>query len=86
METNGNGWVKPVGIGVAIFVLGTAIVVSTGNTFNNSVARAALEVTVDTIKEDVAVNTEVVQGIDVMQRQMDTIEENVGKIWEKLDK
>jgi hypothetical protein len=86
METNGSGWVRPVGIGVAILVLATAIIGSASNTILNSVNQRGTEVSVAAIKEDVAENTAKTEGIDVMASQISDIKKDVGKILEKLNK
>jgi hypothetical protein len=85
METNGSGWVKPVGIGVAVIVLATAILGSASNTILNSVNQRGTEVAVANLKEDVDENTEKTQGIDVMASQINDIKEDVGKIREFLE-
>ncbi len=81
-----NGWVKPVLIGVAIFVLGAVIVSSGSATFSNTVARRGTEVTVSALKVEVAENSKAVQGIDVMASQITDIKGDVRKILDKLDK
>jgi hypothetical protein len=86
METNGNGYVKPIGIGVAIILLATAVIGSASNTIRNSVNQRGTEVTVATIKEDVESNTEKTEGIDVMAEQISDIKDDVKKILEKLNK
>jgi hypothetical protein len=86
METNGNGWVRPVGIGVAILVLATAIIGSASNTILNSVNQRGTEVSVAAIKEDVDANTEKTEGIDVMAEQINDIKEDVGKILNALER
>jgi hypothetical protein len=86
METNGNGYVKPIGIGVAIILLATAVIGSASNTIRNSVNQRGLEVTVADIHEDVESNTEKTEGIDVMAEQISDIKDDVKKILEKLNK
>jgi hypothetical protein len=86
METNGNGYVKPIGIGVAIILLATAVIGSASNTIRNSVNQRGTEVTVAIIKEDVESNTEKTEGIDVMAEQISDIKDDVKKILEKLNK
>ncbi len=83
---NGNGWVKPVLVGVAVFVLGAAIVGSTSNTIANSIGRRGLEVEVHAIKEDVDEQKAAVRSIPVMASQIEDIKEDVGKILEELRK
>ena len=82
---NGNGWVKPILIGVAIFVLGAVIVGSGTLTLANTVARAGTEVEISSLKEDVDENTKRTDGIDVMASQINDISEDVGKIREFLE-
>jgi len=81
-----NGWGKQILVGVAILVLGAVIIGSGGATISNTVAQAGTQITVDQLKTDVAENSAITSGIDVMQKQVDTIEKNVGKILEKMDK
>ena len=81
-----NSWTRPLLIGLAVLVLGAAVVGSTSNTIANTVGIGRLEVKVETIKEDVDENSEVVQGIDVMAEQINDIKEDVGKILEALKK
>jgi hypothetical protein len=85
METNGNGYVKPIGIGVAIILLATAVIGSASNTIRNSVNQRGTEVTVATIKEDVESNTEKTEGIDVMAEQISDIKDDVKKILEAIE-
>jgi formiminotetrahydrofolate cyclodeaminase len=77
---NGNGWVKPVMVGVGIIVLSAAILGSAATTVNLN----TVQVTLESIKEDVDENTEKTQGIDVMASQINDIKEDVGKILEAL--
>jgi formiminotetrahydrofolate cyclodeaminase len=77
---NGNGWVKPILIGVGVIVLSAAILGSAATTVNLS----NVQVTIESIKEDVDENTEKTQGIDVMASQINDIKEDVGKILEAL--
>jgi D-arabinose 1-dehydrogenase-like Zn-dependent alcohol dehydrogenase len=86
METNGNGYVKSIGVGVAVLLLATAIIGSASNTIRNSVNQRGTEVTVVAIKEDVAANTEKTEGIDVMAEQISDIKDDVKKILKALDK
>ena len=83
---NGNGWVKPILIGVAIMVVGAAIVGSTSNTINNSINQRGLEVKLDGVKENLNEQKEAVKRIPVMAEQIKDIKDDVGKILEKLDK
>jgi formiminotetrahydrofolate cyclodeaminase len=77
---NGTGWVKPILVGVGIIVLSAAILGSAATTVNLS----NVQVTIESIKEDVDENTERTQGIDVMASQINDIKEDVGKILEAL--
>ena len=86
METNGNGWVKPIVIGVAVIVLATAIIGSASNTIRNSVNQRGIEVTVSTVKEDVDEQKKAVAEIPVMASQINDIKDDVGKILDKLNK
>ena len=86
METNGNGWVRQVGIGVAVIVLATAILGSASNTILNSVNQRGTEVAVAHLKEDVEENTAKTEGIDVMAEQISDIKADVGKILEAINK
>jgi formiminotetrahydrofolate cyclodeaminase len=79
---NGNGWVKPILVGVGIIVLSAAIIGSAATTVNLS----NVQVTIEGIKEDVDENTERTQGIDVMASQINDIKEDVKKILEALNK
>ncbi|KKN92445.1 hypothetical protein LCGC14_0209360 [marine sediment metagenome] len=83
---NGNGWVKPVLIGVAVLVLASAVIGSTTNTIANSIGRRGLEVEVSAIKEDVDEQKEAVRSIPVMASQIKDIKADVGKILEELRK
>lgn len=80
---NGNGSVwATIGVGVAVIITAAAILGS-ASTMNG---QGKLEVTVATIKEDVDANTEKTSGIDVMQKQLNIIERDVGKILDKMEK
>ena len=83
---NGNGWVKPVLIGVAIFVLGAVIVGSGTTTIANTVARAGMEVQVNELKADVDEQKANVAKIPVMDERIKDIKEDVGKILNVLEK
>ena len=81
METNGNGWLKSVLIGVGIVVCSAAILGSAATTISmNSVQEQ-----VHHIKEDVDENTEKTDGIDVMASQINEIKKDVGKILDALE-
>ena len=60
-----------------------AAILGSASTMNG---QGRLEVTVADIKEDVDANTEKTSGIDVMQKQLNIIERDVGKILDKLNK
>jgi hypothetical protein len=81
METNGNGYLKPVMIGVGIIVLSAAILGSAATTVN----QREMTVTLETVQEDVEANTEKTDGIDVMASQINDIKQDVGKILDKLE-
>lgn len=83
---NGNGWLRPILIGIAIMVVGAAIVGSTSNSFNNSINQRGLEVKLDGVKENLNEQKEAVKRIPVMAEQIKDIKDDVGKILEKLDK
>ncbi len=83
---NGNGWVKPVLIGVAVLVLASAVIGSTTNTIANSIGRRGLEVEVQAIKEDIDEQNDAVKKIPVMASQIKDIKADVGKILEELRK
>jgi hypothetical protein len=86
METNGNGWIKPIFVGVAVLVLATAIIGSASNTISNSINHRGLSVAVAEIHDDVDSNTEKTEGIDVMAEQISDIKDDVKKILEALNK
>jgi hypothetical protein len=77
---------KPIFIGVAVLVLGAAIIGSASNTFSNSIALTSQEVKVENLESHVAANTKKTEGIDVMATQIDIIMTNVSKILERMDK
>jgi hypothetical protein len=80
---NGKGSVwATIGVGVAIIVVAAAVLGSAS--LVNS--QGKLEVKMTTIEKDVDANTEKTEGIDVMQRQLNTIERDVGRILDKLNK
>jgi uncharacterized membrane-anchored protein YhcB (DUF1043 family) len=85
-DGTGNGWVKPVIVGVAIFVLGVVIVGSTTSTIANTVGRNVLQVEVKTLKEDVDEQKANVAKIPVMASQITDIKADVRLILEKLNK
>ena len=83
--TNGNGWVKPILVGVAIAVLAAVIIGAGSNTVANSLSLSRQEVKVSTIETSVADNTKKTEGIDVMASQINDIKQDVGKILDKME-
>jgi hypothetical protein len=83
---NGNGWLKPVIIGVAVLVLGAAIVGSASNTFSNSVTQRGLEVSLESVRKHVDEQRLAVAKIPVMDERIKDIKEDVKKILEALDR
>ena len=83
---NGNGWLKTLSVTVAGIVLAAVIVGAGATSIATSVNQRGLEVKVENVTADVDANTTRTEGIDVMQKQVDIIERDVGKILEKLDK
>jgi hypothetical protein len=88
METtgNGNGYMKPVVIGVAVFVLGAVIVGAGGTSVKNTVVNHEQQVQIDTTKEDMAEQKAAVAKIPVMDERIKDIKEDVAKILEALKK
>jgi len=86
METNGNGWIKPIFVGVAVLVLATAIIGSASNTINNSINQRGLQVAVAEVKEDVDEQKANVAKIPVMDERIKDIKEDVGKILDALER
>ena len=80
---NGNGsiWVT-IGCGVAVLITAAAIL----GTASTAGEQGKLKVRVTNIEADVDVNTKRTDSLDVMQKQVDIIEQNVGKILDKMDK
>ncbi len=83
---NGNGYFKSILIGVAILVLGAAIVGSASNTISNSLNQRGLQVEVVILKEDIAEQKANVAKIPVMDERIKDIKEDVGKILKALEK
>jgi NhaP-type Na+/H+ and K+/H+ antiporter len=83
---NGNGWLKQVGIGVAIVVVSAVIIGAGSNTIANSMILTKQEVKIEVIETHAENNTKRTESIDVMAEQIKDIKEDVGKILEKLDK
>jgi peptidoglycan hydrolase CwlO-like protein len=81
-----NGYGKQILVGVAVLVLAAVIIGSGGTTISNTLAQAATEVTVDQLKEDVAENSAITSGIDVMAEQISDIKDDVKKVLDKMDK
>ena len=86
METNGNGLMKSIFVGVAVLVLATAIIGSASNTISNSINQSGLTVTVAELKEDISEQKANVAKIPVMDERIKDIKEDVGKILEALKK
>lgn len=84
INVNGNGWLKPILIGVSIFVLGAAIIGSASNTFSNSMALAQQEVKVEVLEEDVDEQKAAVAKIPVMDERIKDIKEDVKKVLDAL--
>jgi Tfp pilus assembly protein PilO len=78
---NGNGYVRPILIGVAILVIGAAVIGSATTTVN----QRELVVTVATLKEDVDEQKVNVAKIPVMNERIKDIKEDVGKILRKME-
>lgn len=81
-----NGYWKQILVGVAILVLGAVIIGAGSQTIANSMILTSQGVKVENLELDVADNSKKTEGIDVMQKQVDIIEKNVGKILDKMDK
>ena len=86
METNGNGWIKSIFVGVAVLVLATAIIGSASNTISNSINQRGLEVTVAEVKEDIDEQKANVAKIPVMDERIKGIQEDVRDILDALKK
>ncbi len=85
-DGTGNGWVKPVIVGIAIFVLGAVIIGSGTSTIANTVGRNVLQVELQAVKERVDEQRASVAKIPVMDERIKDIKEDVGKILEALNK
>ncbi len=83
---NENGWLKPILVGVAILVLGAAVVGSAKNTFSNSLAIGKQEVKVGVLEAGVAEQRAAVSKIPVMDERIKVIQRDVRKILDKMDK
>jgi hypothetical protein len=81
-----NGYGKQIFIGVAIIVLGAVIIGAGSLTIANSMDLNTQTVKVEALEGHVADNTKKTDSIDVMQKQVDIIEKNVGKILDKLNR
>jgi hypothetical protein len=86
METNGNGYLKPIVVGVAIFVLGAVIVSAGGGSINNTIVNSQQQVQVDNLEADMAEQKASVAKIPVMDERIKDIKEDVGKILQALEK
>ena len=83
---NGNGWVRPVLIGVAIFVLGSVIIGSGTTTIANTVARRGIEVQLDTNTKEIVKQEAAVAKIPVMAEQIKDVKEDVTEVLRILRK
>ena len=83
---NGNGWVRPVLIGVAIFVLGSVIVGSTSTTIANTVARRGIEVQLSTNTKEIVKQEAAVAKIPVMAEQIKDVKKDVTEVLRILRK
>jgi hypothetical protein len=86
MNGNGNGWVRPIVVGISVLVLGAVIVGAGGGTIKNTIINTAQQVQVDALKEHVAEQRAAVAKIPVMDERIKGIQEDVGKILRKLEK
>ena len=83
---NGNGWVRPVLIGVAIFVLGSVIIGSGTTTIANTVARRGIEVQLNTNTKEIVKQEAAVAKIPVMAEQIKDVKEDVTEVLRILRK
>lgn len=86
METNGNGYTKPIVIGVSIFILGAVVVGAGGGTIKNTIVNSSQQIEVDNLKQDMAEQKADIAKIPVMDERIKDIKEDVGKILEMLNK
>jgi ABC-type lipoprotein release transport system permease subunit len=86
METNGNGYMKAIVVGVAVLVLGAVVVGAGGGTIKNTIINTAQQVEINQHKEDMAEQKADIAKIPVMDERIKDIKEDVGKILEKLNK
>lgn len=84
MNGNGNGWLKPVFIGVAILVCAAAIVGAGSNSISNSVNQRGIEVKLEAVEKEVIEQGKAVSKIDVMDERIKDIKDDVRKILAKL--
>ena len=84
METNGNGWIKPIVIGISVFVLGAVVVGAGGGTIKNTITNHEQQVELAGIKERVDEQRAAVAKIPVMDERIKGIQEDVGKILDEL--
>ena len=86
METNGNGYTKPIVIGLSILVLGAVVVGAGGGTIKNTIVNSSQQIEVDNLKQDMAEQKADIAKIPVMDERIKDIKEDVGKILEMLNK
>jgi Tfp pilus assembly protein PilN len=86
METNGNGWLKPIMIGVAIVVLSTVVVGAGGGTIQNTITNHEQQVQVDALKSQVDEQRQSIAKIPVMDERVKGIQEDVRDILDALKK
>ena len=86
METNGSGWIKPIVIGISVFVLGAVIVGAGGGTIKNTIVNSAQQVQVDILKDQVNEQRHSIAKIPVMDERIKGIQEDVRDILDALKK
>ena len=86
METNGNGWVKPIVVGISVFVLAAVIVGAGGGTIKNTITNHEQQVQVDALKERVDEQRQSISKIPVMDERIKGIQEDVRDILDALKK
>ena len=83
---NGNGWLKPILIGVAILVLGAVIIGSTSSTYSNSMAIGIQSVQLAEVKDDVDEQKANVAKIPVMDERIKDIKDDVKKVLDWIER
>lgn len=86
METNGNGWIKPIVIGISVFVLGAVVVGAGGGMIRNTNVNTSQQVQVDALKERVDEQRQSIAKIPVMDERIKGIQEDVRDILDALKK